>query len=64
MAAALDEDADSPELHLADTLTAGAGLCDVDAVRVLVTEGPARIRELIGFGAQFDELGAELATHP
>ena len=31
---------DSPELHLADTLIAGAGLCDADAVRVLVTEGP------------------------
>jgi len=62
VAAALEEDTDSPDLHLADTVTAGAHLCDVDAVRVLVTEGPARIRELIGFGARFDHLGAELAT--
>jgi L-aspartate oxidase len=53
VAAAL-EDPDSPELHLADTLKAGAGLCDVDAVRVLVTEGPARVRELAELGAQFD----------
>lgn len=54
VAAALEEEVDSPELHLSDTLSAGAGLCDVDAVRVLVTEGPRRIRELIGMGAEFD----------
>ena len=62
MAAALEEDVDSPELHLSDTVTAGAHLCDVDAVRILVTEGPDRVRELISFGAQFDTLGAALAT--
>ena len=62
VAAALEEDRDSPDLHLTDTLTAGAHLCDVDAVRVLVTEGPERIRDLIGFGARFDHLGAALAT--
>jgi L-aspartate oxidase len=62
VAAALEEDSDSPDLHLADTITAGAHLCDVDAVRVLVTEGPGRIRELIGFGARFDHLGPALAT--
>ncbi|GIU86261.1 MAG: L-aspartate oxidase [Acidimicrobiia bacterium] len=45
---------DSPDLHLADTLAAGAGLCDVEAVRVLVTEGPARVRELAALGARFD----------
>ncbi len=45
---------DSPELHLADTLVAGAGLCDADAVRVLVTEGPDRVRELAALGAHFD----------
>src|SRR5690606_34863552 len=39
---------------LADTLAAGAGLCDVDAVRILVDEGPARVTELISFGAAFD----------
>src|SRR4051812_12932738 len=53
VAAALEEP-DSPDLHLADTLVAGAGLCDVDAVRTLVTEGPARVRELAALGAQFD----------
>ena len=45
---------DSPEQHLADTLTAGVGLCDVPAVRTLVTEGPARVRELVDSGARFD----------
>jgi L-aspartate oxidase len=45
---------DSPELHLEDTLRAGAGLCDVDAVRVLVTEGPDRVRDLAELGARFD----------
>src|SRR5262249_42068586 len=42
------------DLHLADTLAAGAGLCDVDAVRVLVEEGPGRVEELIALGAMFD----------
>jgi L-aspartate oxidase len=53
VAAALEEP-DSWELHLADTLTAGAGLCDVEAVEVLVTEGPERVRELAALGARFD----------
>src|SRR4051794_1478531 len=53
VAAALDEP-DSTELHQTDTLLAGAGLCDVDAVHVLVTEGPRRVRELMELGAQFD----------
>jgi L-aspartate oxidase len=44
---------DSPELHLADTLIAGAGLCDEEAVRVLVAEGPDRIRDLMDLGARF-----------
>lgn len=56
VAAAL-EAPDSPTLHLADTLTAGAGLCDVDAVRILVTEGPERVRNLIALGAVFDVTG-------
>ena len=54
VAAALEDDVDSPELHLSDTISAGAGLCDIDAARVLVTEGPARVRELMGLGAEFD----------
>jgi L-aspartate oxidase len=64
VAAVLHEDPDSTDLHLADTLAAGAGLCDTDAVRVLVDEGPGRVNELIGLGAIFDvdESGAlELA---
>jgi L-aspartate oxidase len=54
IAAVLGEDPDSTDLHLADTLRAGAGLCDADAVRVLVDEGPARVHELIALGAAFD----------
>jgi L-aspartate oxidase len=50
----LGGDPDSTDLHLADTLAAGAGLCDEDAVRVLVDEGPARVNELIALGAIFD----------
>ena len=51
---------DAPDLHLADTLTAGAGLCDVPATRVMVTEGPDRVRELAALGARFDtEPGAD-----
>jgi L-aspartate oxidase len=45
---------DTPDLHLVDTLTAGAGLCDPDAVRILVNEGPDRVRELALLGAHFD----------
>ncbi|GGW68800.1 L-aspartate oxidase [Streptomyces griseoloalbus] len=54
IAAALGE-GDTPEQHLDDTLVAGAGLCDEDAVRLLVTEGPDAVRRLIETGAHFDE---------
>jgi L-aspartate oxidase len=54
VAAVLGGDPDSTDLHLADTLAAGAGLCDVEAVRVLVDEGPGRVNELIALGAAFD----------
>ena len=53
IAAALDP-ADSAEEHLADTLVAGAGVCDEEAVRILVSEGPARVRALATLGTQFD----------
>jgi L-aspartate oxidase len=53
IAAALGE-GDTPEQHLDDTLVAGAGLCDEQAVRMLVTEGPDAVRRLIDSGAQFD----------
>ena len=46
---------DSPEDHKRDTLIAGAGLCDVPAVNVLVTEGPEAVRKLIAHGAEFDK---------
>jgi L-aspartate oxidase len=45
---------DSVALHAADTLRAGVGLCDRAAVDVLVSEGPARVRELAALGADFD----------
>jgi L-aspartate oxidase len=54
IAAVLAEEEDSTDLHLADTLRAGAGLCDQEAVRVLVDEGPGRVNELIALGAVFD----------
>ena len=45
---------DNPELHLADTLVAGAGLTDRDIARLVVTEGPEDIRLLAAHGAEFD----------
>jgi L-aspartate oxidase len=53
LAAVLDPQ-DSLEEHVADTLAAGAGLCDEAAVRLLVASAPASIRSLIGWGAAFD----------
>jgi len=53
IAAAVGDD-DTPSLHAADTIRAGDGLCDEDAVRVLVEDGPRFVRELIDWGARFD----------
>ncbi len=53
IAAAVGDD-DSVELHFADTVAAGRGLCDERAVRVLVDEGPARVRDLAAWGVDFD----------
>lgn len=53
---------DSFELHVRDTLTAGAGLCREEVVRTIVEEGPARIAELIEMGMHFSE--RELPGHP
>ena len=51
---------DSFELHVQDTIETGRGLCHEDFVRIACSEGPARICELIGLGAQFDRVhGAE-----
>jgi L-aspartate oxidase len=53
MAVAMGAD-DTPGLHAEDTMEAGAGLCDPEAVRVLTTEGPEAVRRLLGLGAPFD----------
>jgi L-aspartate oxidase len=55
LTAALGAD-DSPELHVQDTLAAGAGLCDETAVRILATQAPAAVRWLIAMGTQFDRV--------
>ena len=52
---------DTPELHFKDTIAAGDGLCDEEAVRILVNEAPARIAELVNFGVPFDTLDGEIA---
>mgnify|MGYP000116620155 CR=1 FL=1 len=51
---------DSFDLHIADTLNAGAGLCHKKVVEILVQEGPQRIKELIVFGTQFTQHGKNL----
>jgi L-aspartate oxidase len=59
IAAAMGED-DSPGLHAADTIAAGRGLSRESAVGVLTDEAPARIRDLVDLGVEFDEgLGLE-----
>ena len=59
IAVALNDD-DEVELHEQDTIVAGDGLCDVDAVRTLVEEAPAAIEQLIEWGTAFDREGAKL----
>jgi L-aspartate oxidase len=59
IAAAVGDD-DSPTLHAEDTLRSGRGLCRSSAVAVLTDEAPARIRDLVELGVEFDEgLGLE-----
>jgi L-aspartate oxidase len=60
IAVAMAED-DRVALHEEDTLNAGAGLCDENAVRVMVEDGPALIQELIAWGTEFDREGGRLA---
>lgn len=60
IAAAVDEQKDSPLYHLQDTLQAGAGLCDENAVKVLVSDGVKRVRELIELGTRFDKIAGAL----
>lgn len=52
---------DSPDLHFQDTIAAGNGLCDEEAVRILVDEAPDRIAELVEFGVPFDTLNGEIS---
>jgi L-aspartate oxidase len=59
--AAVTSKEDSFEMHVKDTLTAGAGLCNEAVVRTIVEEGPERVRELIDLGMQFSE--REVAGH-
>lgn len=56
IASVMAED-DSFELHVQDTMETGRGLCHEDFVRIACREGPARVRELIDLGAQFDRVG-------
>src|SRR2546428_8318731 len=60
IAAALSDE-DEVSLHLQDTLSAGDGLCNVVAVKILVEGGPERIEELIQWGTEFDRNGTKLA---
>ena len=62
LAVALGAD-DRPELHLQDTLAAGAGLCDEEAVRVLVEQAPNAVRWLMDLGVQFDRAQGESDAH-
>jgi L-aspartate oxidase len=50
-----DLEKDSFEKHIEDTLIAGDGLCDPEVVEIVVKEGPARVQEIINWGAQFDK---------
>lgn len=50
-----DTENDSFEKHIEDTLDAGDGLCDIDIVKTVVTEGPDRVQDIIGWGVNFDK---------
>ncbi|MDV7398702.1 FAD-binding protein, partial [Arthrospira platensis SPKY1] len=65
VAAVWDQQVDSFDKHIADTLDAGDGLCDREIVEIIVEEGPRRVAEIIEWGTRFDkraetyELGRE-----
>lgn len=54
-------DEDEVSIHFEDTIKAGDGLCNEEAVKILVKEGPERILELIDWGAEFDKKGSKLS---
>ncbi len=60
IAAAINKD-DSPRLHSEDTVRAGDGLSDAEAVRILTSEAPARIADLVNYRVPFDTLDGEIA---
>lgn len=62
--AAVTSKEDSFELHVEDTLTAGAGLCKEATVKTIIEEGPERIRELIDLGMQFSERSQQANSNP
>ena len=51
---------DSPEKHFKDTVAAGDGLCNTEAVRILVNEAPVRIADLVDFGVPFDTVNGKV----
>jgi len=60
IAAAISKN-DSARLHFQDTIAAGDGLCDEEAVRILANEAPDRITDLVNFGVPFDTVNGEIA---
>jgi len=62
LAVALGAD-DSPELHFQDTIAAGVGSCDEEAVRILVEQAPAAVHWLMQMGVQFDRAQPGEAAH-
>ena len=52
---------DTPELHFKDTIAAGDGLCNEESVRILTTEAPDRIADLVNLGVPFDTLDGKIA---
>ncbi|MFB2834436.1 L-aspartate oxidase [Floridanema evergladense] len=59
--AAVIDPSDSPQLHIADTMQAGAGLCELEAVKFLVEQAPGCIDSLVQMGVGFDRKGDRLA---
>ncbi len=55
VAAVWNTETDSYDKHIEDTLDAGDGLCDLNIVKIVVTEGPQRVQEIIDWGARFDK---------
>ena len=55
VAAVWDHEVDDYEKHIADTLDAGDGLCDEEIVRIVIEEGPERVKEIIEWGTKFDK---------